>query len=149
MNNEEEIRQEAICRYLQGEPPAPICEELNRSKPWLFKWLNRYYSGGDTWYRGKSRAPKKVANKTDEKLEQLVVAVRKKLEQTKYAQIGTLAIAWELKKLGLEEIPKPWTVNRILSRHNLTKKKESYERSGKPYPEEVSIFQVNYRRRIF
>ncbi|MDI6821264.1 MAG: hypothetical protein QMD66_00015 [Actinomycetota bacterium] len=98
---------------------------------------------------GKSRAPKKVANKTDEKLEQLVVAVRKKLEQTKYAQIGTLAIAWELKKLGLEEIPKPWTVNRILSRHNLTKKKESYERSGKPYPEEVSIFQVNYRRRIF
>lgn len=137
MKGEKEIRQEAICRYLQGEPPALICQEFNRSRPWLFKWLNRYYSGSDTWYKEKSRAPKRVANKTDEKLEQLVVALRKRLEQTKYSQIGTLAIAWEFKKLGLEEIPKPWTINRILSRHNLTKKKESYERSGKPYPREV------------
>jgi len=135
---EEENRQEAIRRYLQGEPPLPICQDLNRSKPWLFKWLNRYHSESDDWYKEKPRAPKKVANKTCEKLENLVVAVRKRLEETKYAQTGTLAIAWELKKLGLEEIPKPWTINRILSRHGLIKKKNSYERSGKPYPQEIS-----------
>lgn len=140
MLDEEQVRQEAIRRYLQGEPPFLICRDLNRSKPWLFKWLGRYESGRDTWYQEESRSPKQIANKTSEKLEHLIVATRKRLEQIKYAQIGTLAISWELKKLGLEKIPQPWTINRILSRHGLVTRKDSkssYEGSGKPYPKEI------------
>ena len=42
---EEEIRKEAIARFLKGEQPKSIYSTLQRSKKWFFKWLKRYKSG--------------------------------------------------------------------------------------------------------
>jgi transposase len=42
---ERELRQNAIKRYLEGESPKSIYTDLNRSKNWFFKWLNRFKSG--------------------------------------------------------------------------------------------------------
>ena len=54
---EREIRKTAIERYLKGEDPKSIYNDLHRSKNWFFKWLKRYQTGDTNWFKGKSRAP--------------------------------------------------------------------------------------------
>ena len=36
----EQRRQEAIQRYLDGDPIEQICREMRCSKSWLYKWKN-------------------------------------------------------------------------------------------------------------
>jgi len=67
-------------------------------------------------------------------MEQLIIQIRRRLEETKYAQIGAGAIAWEFTKLNLEP-PPVWTINRVLKRNHLTKKRnKGYQSKGKDYP---------------
>lgn len=132
---EERLRVEAINRYLAGESPSSISKSINRSNYWFFKWLSRFKSGDENWYKSLSRAPKNPHRSTDQKLEDLIIAIGKRLEETKYAQIGAVAISWELKKLKVNP-PPIWTIDRILKRYGLTKKKtKSYQKKGKVYPE--------------
>lgn len=132
--DEERLRIEAIRRYLGGETPVSIYKDLKRSKVWFFKWLKRYYEGDDCWYKELSKAPKSPHRVLDPHMEQLIVQIRKRLECTKYAQIGTGAIAWEFTKFNIEP-PPVWTINRVLKRHNLIKKHEKgYQPKGKTYP---------------
>lgn len=131
---EERLRVKAINRYLSEEEPFSIYEELRRSKSWFFKWLNRYQHGDSYWYKELSRAPKSPNRSLDDHMEQLIIQIRRRLEETKYAQIGAGAIAWELTKLNLEP-PPVWTINRVLKRNHLTKKRnKGYQSKGKDYP---------------
>jgi len=131
---EERLRVKAINRYLSEEEPFSIYEELRRSKSWFFKWLNRYQHGDSYWYKELSRAPKSAHRSLDDHMEQLIIQIRRRLEETKYAQIGAGAIAWELTKLNLEP-PPVWTINRVLKRNHLTKKRnKGYQSKGKDYP---------------
>lgn len=134
--HEEELRQQAVRRYLSGDKTVDILNDLNRSRPWLRKWVVRYQTGADNWYTSDSRAPKRVANRTPENIEALVIKARNDLLKTKYAQIGANAIRWRLHNLGLSEgeLPEVWTINRILKRHGLQTKRERYEPKGTPYP---------------
>ena len=118
VQDEEEIRKEAIRRYIRGEKPSIICDELKRSKFWLFKWLERYKTEGDMWYQDKSRAPLNPHRSLDEATEHLIIDTRKKLEAKKYSQIGAVAICWEILKLGIDPLP-IWTINRVLKRNGL------------------------------
>jgi transposase InsO family protein len=135
MNKAEEgLRIEAIKRYLNGETPSSIHRDLNRSKGWFFKWLNRYNQGDYQWYKELPRAPKSSHRVLDPYLEQLIIRIRKSLEATKYAQIGAGAIAWELTKLDITP-PPVWTINRVLKRnHLITKRMKDYHSKGKSYP---------------
>lgn len=133
--DEELLRIEAIRRYFNGEKPASIYKSINRSKFWFFKWLSRFHSGEEYWYKDLSHAPKNPHRSVDQQTEELIVKTRERLENTKYAQIGAVAISWELKKLKIDP-PPIWTIDRILKRHNLTKRKvKSYHPKGKVYPE--------------
>ena len=118
---EEQIRKQAIVRYVNGESPKTICAELNRSKPWFFKWLKRYRTGDLDWYKDKSKSPVRKPTKTDDRKRQLIVAIRKRLESEAFAQIGISAIKWELTKLGLD-FPSDSTIKRILKEEGLIKK---------------------------
>lgn len=132
--NEERLRIQAINRYLTGGPPSAIWKSLGRSNYWFFKWLSRFKSGDENWYKSLSRAPKNPHRSTNQKLDELIINIRKKLENTKYAQIGAVAISWELKKLKVEP-PPSWTIDRIIKRHGLTKKRgRGYQAKGKAYP---------------
>lgn len=131
---EERLRIEAIKRYLSGEKPCIVYRDLHRSKKWFFKWLNRYQKGNHHWYKELSRAPKSPHRVLDPHMEQLIIQIRKKLENTEYAQIGAGTIAWELAKLDIKA-PPVWTINRVLKRNNLIKKrKKGYQPKGKNYP---------------
>jgi len=142
INNEEQVRKEAVRRYLSGKPPASIYKSLKKSKKWFFKWLKRYKRGAPDWFKDQPTTPHLIVNKVDEEIDTLVISARKRLKATKYAQIGACAIQWDIKKLGTEP-PPVWTINRILKRNDLVSKKKPYEPKGKSYPEIAAFLEIN------
>jgi len=118
---EEEIRKEAIVRYVNGEGPEAVCRALTRSKPWLFKWIRRFRDGDLDWYKDKPKAPLRKPKRIDVEQRQLIIATRKRLEAEPFSQIGVSAVKWELSKLGCA-FPSDRTINRILKEEGLVKK---------------------------
>ena len=100
-------------RYTQTE----LCEQFGISRKTAHKWLSRYRSEGRKGLEDRSRAPKCVANRTEEGVERLIVK-EKRLHPT-----------WGPKKLqrileikhGLESPPVVSTVGEVLKRHGLVK----------------------------
>jgi len=127
---EETLRKMAIEQFLQGKDPVSIYHEMGRSKFWFFKWLHRYQSGDIEWYRGKPKTPHGHPQETPPEMQKLIRNIRVQLEEHPYAQIGTSAIKWEFKKLGVTP-PSDRTINRILKRERLVKKNSLHpQRSG-------------------
>jgi transposase InsO family protein len=133
--NKYEERKQAIQRYKAGEKVTHIAKEFGKSRQWFYNWLARYEEadGGDGWYESRSRAPLSTPNKVSSELEEQVVATRRKLEKKGVAQIGAIAISYELCHQGIEP-PPVWTINRIIARHGLNKSKPA-PRSKKDYPQ--------------
>ncbi len=118
---EQQLRKNAIERYLLGESPISIYTDLQRSKEWFFKWLKRYQTGYPLWYKDKSRAPKRQQKQVAEDEKQRIISTRRRLESQRFAQIGASAIKWELNKTG-DIFPSDSTINRVLKREGLIKK---------------------------
>ena len=136
---EQELRKQAVERYLKGESPKSIYNDLDRSKNWFFKWLKRYQSGETNWYEDQSRAPlkrPKAINDTDRKR---IIETRLHLESQKYAQTGPSAIKWELTKAG-HPLPSDSTIKRVLRQEGLIKKNAIRPQRGR-----VSVFQGSLR----
>jgi hypothetical protein len=133
----EQERQEAARRVHAGEPVAAVAEALGRSASWVRKWVDRHDPDDDSWAVSRSRAPHRVANRTDADLEALVVQTRRRLAENPWAQVGPAAIAWELTKRGVEEQPSPRTIARILARHDIDRRprRDRYEPKGTDYPD--------------
>ena len=119
---EQELRKQAIERYLNNEKPKSIYTDLSRSKYWFFKWLKRYQSGDPDWYKDKSRVPCRQPTALSKVDQQRIISVRQRLESQKFAQIGASAIKWELNKAGCP-FPSDRTINRVLKREGFIKKK--------------------------
>jgi len=119
---EEELRKNAINRYLQGgESPQDVYTSLNRSKKWFFKWLMRYRTGSPDWFKDQSRAPKTRPSQINGEAKSRILLTRQQLVDAPYAQIGVSAIKWEFQKQGLP-FPSDSTINRVLKREGLVKK---------------------------
>ena len=132
--NEIEIRKQAIIMHLAEQNPSDICKSLNRSRPWFYKWLKRYQNNpkGD-WFIEHSRRPRTISKSLNLELEKLIIQIRRQLEQTSYAQIGAISIQWELKKLQVDP-PPIWTIDRIIKKHHLTRKKPKPSKRINNYP---------------
>ncbi len=120
----EDLRKMAIGEFLKGKSPTSVCRDLGRSRPWFYKWLHRYQSGEDEWFKDVSKAPHHL-HKTPEDTQKLVTNIRLQLEESPFAQIGASAIQWEFRKLKVTP-PPAWTINRILKREGLIKKNSLY-----------------------
>lgn len=131
--DEIEIRKQAISRYENGESPKQIYQSLGKSKKWFFKWLKRYKNGKENWWEELSRRPHHSKDRIDESMEQAIIDTREKLERTLYAQIGALNIKWHLQEQGFPSPTIP-TINKVLKRNNLVKKRAKYEPKGTNYP---------------
>ncbi len=133
---EEQERKQVIQRFLEGERAVDIYRENNRSKTWFKKWLNRYQTGQKNWYKDLRRGPTVIHNKTEDKIEQVVVKIRKSLmdgteDSTRYSFVGDDAIRFRMEGLGYElsEIPSQSTIKRIIKRNKLRiNKKDRYKR---------------------
>ena len=128
-------RREAARRRLAGESPRAIARDLGRTRQWVAKWAARYDPHDPSWAKGRSRAPKRVANRTAAGVEAHVLEVRARLEANPWAQVGAPAIAWELEKLGAV-VPPERTIEEILERAGATKRQRPGRRASKgiPYP---------------
>ena len=140
--SEEEIRIKAVDLYKDRQKVSKICESVNRSRVWFYKWLKRYQSGDKNWHKDVSKAPKTVFNKSSSVIEAVVIRIRKELFNSKYSQSGAQAIHYELLSRG--HTPPPLiTINRILKRNNLIYKKRFHNKisKGKIYPYSYSLCQ--------
>jgi len=129
------LRREAARRRLAGESPEVIARELGRTRQWVAKWAARYDPHDPAWAHGRSRAPKRVAQRTRAEVETRVLEVRARLEANPWAQVGAPAIAWELEKLGAV-VPPLRTIERILGRAGASGRPRPGRRASKgiPYP---------------
>ena len=131
---EQDLRKQAIERYLKGEQPKSIYDSLGRSKNWFFKWLKRYQSGDSNWYADQSKAPisrPKAISASDRKR---IIETRLHLERQKYAQTGPSAIKWEMAKAGCQ-LPSDSTIKRVLRQEGLIKKNAIRPQRGR-----ISVF---------
>jgi putative transposase len=126
---EEELRRNAIERYINGENPKSIYNDLGRTKAWFFKWLKRYQSGDPHWYCSKPKTPRHKPTQLAEVDRQRIIHIRGHLQRQSFAQIGVTAIKWELHKTKAA-IPSDRTINRILEQEGLIKKKVIHSQRG-------------------
>jgi putative transposase len=138
-DNRQRDRIRAVQRFLDGEKPDSICISLGRSRAWLYKWVERYRAQDGSWSESRSRCPQSVSSRTPKGVEEIVKLVRLNL----YNQdlfCGAQAIRWELEDLGVDRPPSVRTINRILSRNELTHRRTGkYESKGKAYPHLPSL----------
>jgi hypothetical protein len=106
---------------IKGESTKDIYTSLKRSKKRFFKLFKRYHSGKKLWFRDQSRAPRKSLQRISETERQRIIATRKRLEAETFAQVGTSAIKWEMRKAGYR-FPSDSTINRVLKHEGLIKK---------------------------
>jgi transposase len=121
---EEDLRKEAIRRHLlDGESPKAVYTSINRSKEWFFKWLKRFQTGAEDWFKDHSKAPKSKPIAISSQEKEIIIATRTRLESDPRSQFGVSAIKWELHKLGLP-LRSDSTINRTLKREGLVKKNQ-------------------------
>ena len=136
---EKEIRKLAIERYLKGESPKTIYNDLSRSKYWFFKWLKRYQGGDPNWFVDRSKAPLNRPLAISPAARKRIVNTRLSLERQKYAQTGPSAIKWELSKAG-HPLPSDSTIKRVLKKEGLVKKNSLHPQGCR-----ISVFSRSAR----
>jgi putative transposase len=130
-------RELAVKRYLQGEEISAIAKSLGRSRPWVYKWVERKQASSAEidWCADQTRAPHSNSRQLSREVVEAVKLARLHL----YNQglfCGAQAINWELAELGLAPMPSLRTINRVLSREGLTHRRTGrYEPKGKKYPQ--------------
>jgi len=126
---DKELRRAAIDRYLGGEPPKSIYDDLGRTKQWFFKWLKRYQTGDPDWFLSRSKAPKRRATEISKTTRDQIVNIRQRLQRQHFAQVGVSAIKWELHKKGVP-LPSDRTISRVIQQEGLIKKKPLRSKRG-------------------
>ena len=141
MDDQERQRREAVRRVLAGEPAAAVAKDLRRTERWVFKWQARYDPSDPAWAAERSRAPDHVANRTSEEVERLILEVRERLQRQPWAQVGSMAISWELEKLRVHPLPEPRTIERVLERAGAQRRerREKYAAKGTAYPAPAAV----------
>jgi len=132
----------AIKRYLNGEKPATIARSLGYSRKWIYKWVERYESGDDDsdWCQNQTSAPHSNPCKLSKEMVDAVKLVRLSL-YNEGVFCGAQAIRMELEDLAVDPLPSLRTINRILSREELTHRRTGrYAPKGKEYPKLVGRF---------
>lgn len=138
--DEEGQRREAIAMLQRGTSISEICATLGRTRRWLSKWRQRFAAEGPAALRGRSRAPRRQARATPERIVRAVLAARDRLARRRgrqrFAGSGADAVAWELELERIRPMPARRTIERILQRAGRTARPPAaaHERSGGPYP---------------
>lgn len=133
-NKKEQERITAIDRYLSGENPNDIIKSIGKGKVWLYKWIRRYKSDDPFWYQEKSKRPNIITEKIPYEIKEAIKIIRLSL-YNKNLFYGAQAIQWELEEIGVKPIPSLRTINRILSKNDLTHRRTGkYVPKGTPYP---------------
>src|SRR5262249_35209836 len=110
-------RQDAIERYLAGDPIETICREMGCAKSWLYKWKNRYETSTLTWVQERSRRPRRIPTQTPEALERAIIHLRDSVSPGESRSVRAQVIREHLGRHHGASLPSLRTIYRILQRH--------------------------------
>lgn len=135
------LRKEAVRLHLQGVPKTEIARRLKKSRRWVYRWLTRYESKQEVKsLENRSSAPKRRQEKYPQKIKDMAIQSRqaRKAGHRKYpyALVGTQAIHYELRELGVEPLPPARTI------HFWLKKADEVEPQHKPRKESNPTYPV-------
>jgi transposase-like protein len=122
-------RQEALERYLAGDPIAVICQEMGCAKSWLYKWKNRYQGTESDWFQEQSRRPETTPTKTPAVLEAEIVRLRRALSPDGSGPVSADVIRDYLRQHGGDSLPSRRTIYRILNRQ--AQEVDSHQKTSK------------------
>ena len=140
MKTEIELRQQAIALHLQGWNKSEIARKLQRSRPWVDRWISRYRSDEPTTsLEDHSRAPKHAQRAYPERLQRMVNQIRVEREAGKrakyqYALLGAQAIYYELQDLHISPLPSSRTIHRWLRGAGQIPERKSQKPPNPTYP---------------
>jgi putative transposase len=104
-----------IARLLEGEKMAALCREFDISRQTGHKFYKRYKDLGLEGLTDRSRRPYRQANRLPERVESLIVQLRRE-----HPSWGAPKIREKVKRLGLGiSLPAISTVHAVLDRHGL------------------------------
>jgi putative transposase len=145
MKTEIDDRKQAMLMYhIENLTKAEICQRLNRTRPWLDRWLKRYIPGDVEHSLADQKAgPKATPSSWSSEIRQQVIGMRQERSQEKkwrYAFKGAEAIHLELKALGCKEVPPVRTIHAWLAKAGQIEHadKQTDERESKPVPLPIS-----------
>jgi putative transposase len=141
--SEEELRKEAVRRRQAGESAEEVAVALGRTSRWVRKWSARAETETDNqdWAAGRSRAPLTSPTRTAAGLRQAIVDARARLVANPRGQYGPLAVAWELRRMGVDPIPPRWTIERVINAEGLARprrRQAGYVPKGVAYPTRIN-----------
>lgn len=117
----EMLREQFVIRCMQEDRNiSALCREYGISRKTGYKWIERYQESG--CLEDKSRIPKRMPSKTDERIENLVIETRQ--ERPGW---GARKIHAYLSQKG-QEVPCVRTINNILKRNGLISPEASQAR---------------------
>ncbi len=132
--DQKDTRRSAVQRFQRGEDPRSICASLGQSRPWLYKWVNRFDPNDPSWCETRSTKPSHNPHRTPSEIEEIVKVIRLELYNDDLF-CGAQAILWEMEDMGVVPLPSERTINRILARNSLTHRRTGkYEPKDTPYP---------------
>lgn len=135
---ESQLRRKAIDLYfVQKCSKAEICRELQRSRPWLDRWLKRYNPDKvDESLQDESKAPAQASITWSAEMHERVLALYVHRKQKPFALHGAQAIHYELEHLGYQPAPSVRTIHRWLESAGLvaSRKKPQRADSGAEVP---------------
>jgi len=121
---------------------AWLCRELGVSRQTFYKWRRRYLAEGLVGLEARSRAPKTSPRRVGGDVEDLVVGLRKELDNLG-VDSGPATIQWHLGRRGLRAVPSQATIWRVLVRRGFVvpeprkRPKSSFRRFEADAPNEL------------
>lgn len=140
MKTEIELRQQAIALYLQGWKKSEIAREVQRSRPWVDRWIGRYQPDAPTVsLQDHSRAPRQMHWSYPERIKRMVLEIRRQRERGRraryqYALIGAQAIHYELRVLHIAPLPSPRTIHLWLKQAGQIAERKARKAPNPTYP---------------
>jgi len=137
--SEEELRKEGVRRRQAGESAEEVAAALGRTGRWVRKWTTRAEedTGNQTSAQSRSRAPHTSPGRTPDEVRRAILDARGRLVANPRAHYGPLAVAWELRRMGVDPLPPRWTIERVIAAAGLARprrRQAGYVSKGVPYP---------------
>jgi hypothetical protein len=109
-------RQEALERYLAGDPMEVIYREMGCAKSWVYPWKNRSQVTEPDWLQEHSRRPETTATKTPDALEVQIVRLCHTLSPDGLGTVSAGMMRDHLRHHGAKSIPSRHMIYRIRKR---------------------------------
>lgn len=122
---------------------SELCRRFGVSRKTGYKWLSRRDEHGDEGLNDQSRRPHRSPGKTSDSIESEVVALRRQ-----HPAWGGRKLRHVLLSRGVENVPSPSSITRILHRHGLinpsdSEKHRPFERFEMEFPNE--LWQIDFK----